>query len=409
MSFFTQQQLPNGLTVVIEVMPHVPSVACGFLVRTGARDDPADQAGVSHFLEHMCFKGTAGRTWHDINVAFDEMGAQYNACTSKDRTFYFGWVRAADFGRQMDLLADLMRSVLPPQEFDMEKKVVLEEIAMSQDDLTSNAYEYLYQNVCAGSPLAWPVLGYEHTVGNLTREQMHAYFERRYSPNNLTLIIAGNVDPHGVLATVERLCGGWPAHPLGPARQPPIVRIGSATRTIDRFHQQAILLAFESASACHELDETAEATAAILGGANSRFYWNIVQQGLSTRACVFREEFHDFGLMILYALCEPDNIEKVLDTMRREARTITDQGPEPKELRRVKNLRRTSLATESEAPFFRLGQLADDMEYRGRPRTAEEHLAAVDAVSADTIGRYLREFPITGEGFLVSVGPRAWP
>ncbi|HSW45293.1 MAG TPA: pitrilysin family protein [Phycisphaerae bacterium] len=409
MSSFHQHTLSNGLQIVIEVMPHVPSVACGFLVRTGARDDPPDHAGVSHFLEHMCFKGTARRTWQDINVAFDEMGAHYNAYTGKDRTFYFGWVRTEEFERQLDLLADMMRSALPPAEFDMEKKVVLEEIAMSEDDLTSNAYEFLYENVCAGSPLAWPVLGYERTIRDLTRDRMNDYFERRYAPGNLLLIVAGNVDPDHVLETADRLCGSWPPRDPGWNRQPPLLRAGSSTRAMDKFHQQAILLAFPSAGACDPLDESAEALAAILGGQNSRFYWNIVQQGLSPRAGVFREEYHDFGLITLYALCEPENAEKVLDAMQREARLITNQGPEPKETQRVKNLRRTSLATESEAPFYRLGQIADDMEYRGRPRTAEEQLAEVDAVSAETIADYLRRFPITGEGFLAGVGPRQWP
>src|SRR5690606_10384699 len=120
-SRFTDHTLSNGLRIVIETMPDVKSVAAGFLVRTGARDDSPALAGVSHYLEHMCFKGTATRTWDDINIAFDEMGSNYNAYTSKDRTFYYGWVRTSDFERQLELLADMMRSVLPPDEFETEK------------------------------------------------------------------------------------------------------------------------------------------------------------------------------------------------------------------------------------------------------------------------------------------------
>src|SRR6185436_16739746 len=188
---FVQETLPNGLTVVMEIMPHVQSAACGFLVKTGGRDDPAEMAGVSHFLEHMCFKGTPHRTWNDINVAFDELGAHYNAYASKDRTFYYGWVRAEDFDKQLELLADMMQSTLPAEEFDMEKKVVLEEIAMSNDDLVSNAYDFLYESVCAESSMAWPVLGYQKTIEQMARDKMHAYFKRRYSPENLVLVIAG--------------------------------------------------------------------------------------------------------------------------------------------------------------------------------------------------------------------------
>ena len=406
---FVQKQLANGLTVVIEVMPHVPSAACGFLARTGSRDDPAGMAGVSHFLEHMCFKGTQRRSWDQISIDFDEMGAHYNAYTSKDRTFYYGWVRAEDIARQMELLADMMRPTLPEDQFDMEKKVVLEEVAMSNDDLTSVAYDFLYEQLCPNSPLSWPVLGYANTLDSMSCGQMKDYCRQRYAPGNLILIVAGNVNPDFVLATADRLCGHWPAVDPGSDRRAPTMQTGSAVRSTDRFYQQAILLAYPAADARNAHNETAEAVAAILGGNNSRFYWNIMQQGLSTRAGVFREEYADFALMILYALCEPDKAEQVLEAMRREVKSLTDNGPEAKEVQRVKNLRRTSLAVESEAPFYRLGQIADDVDYRGRPRAAADRLAEVEAVSAERIADYLNAFPMTGEGFLVSAGPRQWP
>ncbi len=409
-SSFVQAALPNGLRIVIEVMEHVQSAACGFLARTGARDETPDVAGVSHFLEHMMFKGTETRTWERINVEFDEMGSHYNAFTSKDRTFYYGWVRPEDLDRQLGLLADMMRSALPAGEFDTEKNVILEEIAMSNDDLGSNAYDFLHEQACAGSPMAWPILGYAKSVEALTRDQMHAYFTRRYAPNNLVLFVAGKVDPAHVIAEAERLCGAWEAQPdLGTHRNPPAVRSGVAKRRTDRFKQQAVVLAFPSAAATDPLDETTEAVAAILGGPNSRFYWNIVQEGLSPRAGVIREEYPDFSLMVMYGLCEPQNAEKLLEAMRAEAAAISAGGVEPKEVQRVKNLRRTALATESEAPYYRLSQLVDDLEYHGGPRPAEERLADVDAVSADTIAACLKRFPITGEGCLVSVGPRDWP
>lgn len=406
MANFVQHQLGNGLRIVIEVMPHVQSAACGFLARTGARDDPRELAGVSHYLEHMCFKGTRTRTWNDINTAFDELGAHYNAYTSKDRTFYYGWVRAEDIDRQLELIADMMRSVLPPEEFETEKGVILEEIAMSNDDLASNAYDFLYENVCAGSPLAWPVLGYEQTIKAMPRDAMHGYFERRYAPNNLLLVVAGNVDPERMIAAAERHCGSWQPRPDGWKRTPPVLRTGRAEQRLERFHQQAILIAFPSASATHPLDETAEAVAAILGGNNSRIYWNIVQKGLSPRAGAFREEYGDFGLLVLFGLCEPENAERLTEALRQEAEKLARDGAEPREVDRVKNLRRTSLAVESEAPFYRLGQIVDDVDYLGAPRSPRERMEAVEAISQETIRSYLQEFPITGEGFFVSMGPK---
>lgn len=406
---FTMQRLPNGLTVVVEAMPDTRSAACGFLVRTGARDDPPDAAGVSHFIEHMCFKGSSCRSAEELNIAFDEIGADNNAQTSKDQTFYYSWARTEHLDRQIELLADLMRPVFPEDEFEIEKEVILEEIATYKDDLPAITYDFLYEQMCPGHPMARPVLGYDQSIQAMTRDNMTAYFEQKYAPNNMILVIAGHVDPDDALSSARRYCGQWEnIVDLGPSRRPPGMKTGAAARTADRFHQQTVALVYPSVCTTHPLDETAEAVAAILGGANSRFYWNICQKGLATRVSVLREEYGDFGVTVLVGMCEPANAEHLLEAMRAEAAELMRHGPQAKEIQRVKNHRRTLLATESEAPGYRLGQIADDVDYRGAPRSAEARLAEVDAVSQDTIGAYLSEFPITGEGFCVTVGPREW-
>lgn len=409
-NLLTLEKLPNGLTVAVEVMPDARSAACGFLVRAGARDDPAESAGMSHFLEHMCFKGNERRSAEQINVAFDEIGADNNAQTSKDQTFYYSWARTEDLARQIELLADLVRPSLPQAEFDIEKEVVLEEIASYKDELPAVAYDFLYERLCPGDPISRPVLGHEESVRAITRDDMLAYFRRKYAPGNLVLVTAGNVDPDEVLSLANRYCGHWEPEPVaGRDHQlPPRPVTGTASRTSDRFCQQAVALAFPSVPMTHPLDETAEAVAAILGGANSRFFWNIYQKGLATRVTAIREEYGDFGVLIFVGLCEPDNARKLLDAMRREADELTRNGPEPKEIQRFKNHRRTLLATESEAPGYRLGQIADDVDYRGRLRPAEARLAEVDAVSAETIADYLKDFPIVAPGFVATVGPRDW-
>lgn len=406
---FFQETLANGLIVAVEVMPETRSAACGFLVRAGSRDDPPRLAGMSHFLEHMCFKGNERLTSEDLNIGFDEIGADTNAQTSKDQTFYYSWARCEDLGRQIELLAELMRPSIPAGEFEIEKDVILEEIATYKDDLSALAYDSLYEELCPGHPISRPVLGYEETIRVMTPEDMRDYLGRKYAASNMILIITGNVDPAEVMGLARRYCGSWPSViNKGRDGHPPALRTGATGRIIDRFHQQAVAVAFPSVPTTHALDETAEAVAAILGGSNSRFFWNIHQKGLATRVSVIREEYADFGVIILVGLCEPENAERLLEAMRREAEQLTRDGPEPKEIRRVKNHRRTMLTSESEAPGYRLGQIADDIDYRGSPRTMEERLAEVDAVSADTIAKYLREYPIVGEGFVATIGPRMW-
>ena len=406
---YTLTKLSNGLNLVIERMPRVRSAAAGFLVRAGARDETPELAGVSHFLEHMMFKGTTQRTWRDITVDFDRMGSTYNAYTSNERTVYYGWVPAARIEEQIELLADMIRSQLPPDEFDTEKKVVLEEIAMAKDQLEHVAVDLMQERVFAGHSLAWPVLGYEHTVGPLERNQMWAYFQQRYAPDNLTLLVAGHVEPDRIIEAAERYCGSWAPAGALPERRAPAIQTGQAVQVLDRFQQQILILTYPAVAGSAPEAETAGAIATILGGENSRYFWNIMQAGISPRAGVFHFDFSDVGLMVLWGTCPPDHADQLLDAMRSEAKRLTDEKVATHEVERVKNRRRTALAIEAEAPYHRLGQLIEDMEMRGEPRTVDQMLAEVDAISADSISAYLQHWPIHGEGHLTSVGPRQWP
>jgi predicted Zn-dependent peptidase len=338
------------------------------------------------------------------------MGSTYNAFTSEDRTVYYGWVREGDIGRQIELLADMMRSQFPAEELDMEKKVVLEEIAMSKDQLEHVAYDFIQEKVFAGHSLAWPILGYEETVSNLSRDVMAEYHAGRYAPDNMTLVVAGGVEPDRIIELAEKHCGGWTPRDGRSARRPPAIHEGTDVLVTDRFNQQIVALTFPSVGATHPLNESAETAATILGaGDNSRFFWNIVQAGISPRAGTYRVEYEDCGLMILLGACQPENAERLLETMQAEASRICRDGVEPRELERVKNKKRTSLAIEAEAPYHRLTQIMDDVDYRGGPRTVDEMLADVDAVSADSIHEYFESCPIDRGGHLASVGPRNWP
>lgn len=408
---FIDQVLPSGLRVVIEPMDAVASAAAGFLVRTGARDEVPEQAGVSHFLEHMCFKGTPKRSWHDITIGFDDLGSTYNAFTSKERTFYFGWVRRGDLAAQIELLADMMRSTLPPDEFATEKNVILEEIAMSRDQIEHHVYDLIHERAFDGHPLGWPVLGDEKTVARLTRDEMHAYFSQRYHPANMVLVVAGNVDPREVLDFAERLCDGWPASAPRPQRGlPGRFAPGTAMLHLERFKQHSVCWCYPGPALIDERDsEAADALAAILGGSNSRFFWNIVQQWIAPVASAWRVDYSDCGLMVLFGFCEPEHAPALSVALQREAERVTREGVTDEELGRVKNRRRTSLVVEAESPYHRLTQLADDVDVFGRPRTVAERMEAVESLTRERLAEYLERWPITRDGLMVSVGPRRWP
>jgi predicted Zn-dependent peptidase len=358
----------------------------------------------------MCFKGTPRRTWQQITNDFDNLGSTYNAYTSKERTVYFGWVRPEDFEAQLDLLADMMQSTIPPEEFEMEKNVILEEIAMSDDSLERKVYDLIHEKLYAGHPLAWPVLGTTESIGRLTRDELYGYYRDRYHPANMVLVVAGAIEPKDAIAVAQKLCGDWSPRAPRPARAKPAgVRPIVGKGVFERFQRQAIALIYPAPSARHPDRENADVLASILGGQNSRFFWKIVQAGIAPQVSAGRLDYCDDGLMLAYGFGDPPRAEQILDAMRAEIARLCRDGVTEDEVQRVKNRTRTALATEAEAPYYRLMQMLHDVDVLGAPRKVSERLAAVDAVTPNTIRDFLKAWPLTGEAALASLGPRDWP
>lgn len=409
-STFTEHHLPNGLRVVCESMPNVRSAAVGFLARTGSRHEHKQQHGVSHFLEHMCFKGTKKRDWREINIRFDDLGSIYNAFTGKEHTVYYGWVPAGNLDPQLELLSDMMRPSIPPADFETERNVILEEIAMTGDSFDHHVWNFLHEVIFDQHPLAHEILGEKETIAKLPRDEMVNYHRQRYAADNVTLIVSGNIEPEQVFAAAGRYCGTWQRDgtPLKfPA--PPALKTGVHKKKLEQFQQHSVILLYPSVPHDHAHADTIEAFSSLFGGHNSRCFWNIVQKGICTQAGAAWISYQDYGFMALVANGEPDKCEAMVAALREQAREVTEKGFTDKEVQRVRNQRRTQFAVEGENPRTRFMQLVDDLEVYNRLRTVESRLAAIDAVSTATIADYLREYPITGEGLLLSIGPRAWP
>ncbi|NUQ01571.1 MAG: insulinase family protein, partial [Armatimonadetes bacterium] len=207
-------RLENGLELVGEYSPDALSMAAGFFCRTGSRDETGPESGVSHFLEHMMFKGTETLDYDAINKTFDRIGAQYNAFTSEENTVYYGQVLPEFQGELVSLLSQMMRPALRTSDFEMEKKVILEEIAMYDDKPLWVAHDRCRQLHYGGHPLAQSVLGTAESIGALERDQMHDYFGRRYAPDNLTFVLAGKYDWDEAVKQVSERAGSWtPSRP----------------------------------------------------------------------------------------------------------------------------------------------------------------------------------------------------
>ena len=210
---FHQHTLQNGLEIVAECNDDAHSAAVGFFVRTGSRDETDAVAGVSHFLEHMLFKGTPSRSADDVNREFDEMGAHYNAFTNEENTVYYAAVLPEFLGRTVELWSDILRPSLREADFNTEKKVIIEEIKMYEDQPPFCADEKCRAAFFGPHPLSRSVLGSEKSIADLPVEAMRGYFERRYSPGNIVLAAVGKVDFAEFVKTAENRCGHWTSSP----------------------------------------------------------------------------------------------------------------------------------------------------------------------------------------------------
>src|ERR1044071_7132217 len=207
---FHYKQLPNGLDIVAEDNPDSHSFAAGLFVNTGARDELTSINGVSHFLEHMMFKGSDKYTWEDVNRIFDEIGARYNAFTSQEMTAYYANVLPEFTEKAMEHLSHLLRPAIRNEDFTTEKKVILEEIAMYLDDPGHRLYEYAMAEHFGNHPLSMSVLGSPESIQKLERGQMADYFVNRYGPGNMVLAVTGLVDFDAFVKLAEKYCGNWP-------------------------------------------------------------------------------------------------------------------------------------------------------------------------------------------------------
>ena len=303
---FYQHRLPNGLAIIGETSPAARSVALGFFVRTGARDEASSEAGVSHFLEHMMFKGTPRRSAEEVNLEFDRIGASYNAYTSEENTVYYAAVLPEYMPKAMDILADILRPSLRQADFDTEKKVILEEIRMYEDQPGSVAWEHARRLYYTAHPLGNSVLGTSHSVGDLSRDQMQQYFDRRYAANNIVLAVAGNFDWKRLVNLAGESCASWNAADVGRGNRTewtgtPALHV----LTREKVQQEYMLILTGGPPADSKLRYAADTMALAVGDdSGSRLYWGLVDPGFAETADCSYYENDGSGCVYLHS-CEP--------------------------------------------------------------------------------------------------------
>lgn len=403
---FRSHRLSNGLEIVAEVNDDAHSLAVAFLVRTGARDETDEVAGVSHFLEHMCFKGTPRRSADDVNREFDEIGAHYNAFTSEECTAYYASVLPEYQEASIDLLADILRPSLRRDDFDMEKKVILEEIQMYLDQPPFGMDDRIKLLHLGVHPLAKSVLGSSDSITNLSQEQMRSYFTSRYSADNLFVAAAGRVDFDALIEQVAARCQDW--QPSGVQRAIP--RAASHT-TFEAVHRpsatQQYVLQLADAPASEDTDRfAAKLLATILGDdSGSRMYWELVDPGLAETASLGHYEYLGVGMYYTWLACEPEVVEQNLALLDSIFRQIETTGITDAELQQAKNKVKARVVLSSERPHSRLFNVGGNWLQRREYRSVADDLQSLSDVTLEDLNAVLRKFPLSRYTTL-TVGPR---
>jgi len=390
---FKHRKLANGLTVIAEVRSTAASMAAGFFVRAGSRDETPDVAGVSHFLEHMTFKGTERRTALDVNREFDEMGAAYNAFTSEENTVYYGAVLPEFQSRLLALLSDILRPALRGEDFDLEKQVILEEIARYEDMPRYRVYEAVMAEYFRPHPLGNGVLGTVESVGSMRPEAMRAYFDERYAPGNLTLVGVGNVDFEAMVAEAEELCGSW--HGGAARRDTAAVPPGRRGKVLTDANvaRQQIALASPAPSSQHDDRYAAMLAATLLGDATgSRLFYALVDPAIADEATVVYDALDGAGLFLTFLSADPNRAGEALAIARREIARFTREAPRDGELLAAKNKIASGATLKGEVPMGRLTAIGYDWVYRGEYVSLTDQIDTLFSVTTDDVLRVAREW-----------------
>jgi predicted Zn-dependent peptidase len=403
---FRSHRLDNGLEIIAETNDDAHSMSVAFVVRTGARDEADDVAGVSHFLEHMCFKGTPRRSADDVNREFDEIGAHYNAFTSEECTAYYASVLPEYQEASVELLADILRPSLRPDDFDMEKKVILEEIQMYLDQPPFGMDDRIKQLHLGQHPLAKSVLGTSASVGDLTPDAMRAYFDSRYSADNLFVAAAGKVDFDALVKQVAARCADW--QPSDARRATPAANSQPRFEVVHRpsATQQYVLQLSDAPSSEDPNRYSAKLLATIVGDdSGSRMYWELVDQGLAETASLGHYEYLGAGMFYTWLACEPDDVDENLARLHGLYQQVEADGISKDELRQAKNKVKARVVLSSERPQSRLFNVGGNWLQRREYRAVADDLKALDDVTIDAVQQVLKKYPLS-RYTTITVGPR---
>jgi predicted Zn-dependent peptidase len=402
---FRHHTLDNGLEIVAELAPGAYSSAYAFFVRTGARDESDAISGVSHFLEHMVFKGSDKRSAAEVNRDLDDLAANSNAFTSEEQTVYFATTLPEEQGKIVELLADMMRPSLRQDEFDTEKQVILEEIAKYDDQPPYGAHEKCMAAFFGAHPLGRSVLGTTESVGGLARDQMLDYFRQRYSPRNMILAASGNVSWDDLLAHAQDSCGAWQTFDAPRVLANVVPQQGWQVIHKPQATQQYVVQLSAAPAAEDEDRYAARLLGTIVGDdTGSRLFWELVDTGLAETAAWGPHEFQRAGVFMTYLSCAPEETADNLARIREILADVQADGVTAGELELAKNKTCAHIVLQAERPTNRLFAVGNAWLQRRQYKTVREAVESYRRVTLADIRAVVEKYPLTRQA-TVAVGP----
>lgn len=382
----------NGARIVLEQIPTVRSVAIGIWIGTGSRDENPETNGISHFLEHMFFKGTTTKTAKEIAESFDSIGGQVNAFTSKEYTCYYAKVLDTHSKFALDVLADMFfNSTFVEEELKKEKNVVLEEIKMYEDTPDDIVHDLLSRAVYEDHPLGYPILGTEETLNSFTGNTLKEYIHERYTPENVVISIAGNV-PESFIQEVEAYFGSYQGGSTTVQENVPVFHANRISRKKET-EQAHLCIGFKGLKVGHEDIYSLITLNNILGGSmSSRLFQEVREQrGLAYSVFSYHSAYQDSGIVTIYGGTGAKQLNVLFDTVQETLDKLKQTGITEKELTNSKEQLKGSLMLSLESTNSRMSRNGKNELLLKRHRSLDEIIEQIDAVTKESVDKMTRD------------------
>lgn len=385
---FRKMVLDNGIRIVTERMSCVKSVSIGLWVNTGSRDESKDEQGMSHFLEHMFFKGTKKRSAKEIALAIDAIGGEFNAFTSRETTTFYAKVLDTHIPQAIDLLSDNFHgSQFNSGEVEKEQQVVIQEIKMVEDDPEDLVHDLHAEDAWQGNSLGWSILGTVDTVSGLTRKKILQFLKRNYDPKEIVISVAGHLDYRSLIQQLDQAFGKYSAQEIcrTPREAPQFTPgIQIKRRKLEQVH---LCLGVEGLPQGHPDRYVLSIINALFGGSvSSRLFQEIREKrGLVYSIYSHISSYQDGGLFTVYAGTSAEQTPKVIALILKEFKRFKEKGIDPFDLTKAKEHIKGSLLLSVESTSSRMSKLASEELYYGRHYSLKEIVAEVDQVTLDQV------------------------